>query len=97
MFSEARTTRYESSRDLVVLCLAAAFGALAFAWFEPLFRQWERGGAELVLVTGAFLAGYLKRFGLIGAGVGSQLYIGQLLAYGMELEPGDSWRFCSRC
>lgn len=89
--SEARTTRFESSRDLVILCLAAAFGALMFAWFEPVFRGFGRGGAELLLVTGAFLAGYLKRFGLIGAGVGSQLYIGQLLAYGMNLAPGDSW------
>ena len=89
--SEARTTRFESGRDLVILCLAAAFGALTFAWFEPVFRQWGRGGAELILVTGAFLAGYLKRFGLIGAGIGSQLYIGQLLAYGMDLAPGDSW------
>ncbi|SAL03829.1 FUSC family protein [Caballeronia ptereochthonis] len=89
--SEARTTRYESSRDLVILCVAAAFGALTFALFEPLFRQLGRGGAELILVTGAFLAGYLKRFGLIGAGIGSQFYIGQLLAYGMNLSPGDSW------
>nr|WP_044042661.1 FUSC family protein [Caballeronia insecticola] len=89
--SEARTTRYESSRDLAILCCAAAFGALTFALFEPLFRQWGRGGAELILVTGAFLAGYLKRFGVTGAGIGSQLYIGQLLAYGMDLAPADSW------
>jgi hypothetical protein len=89
--SEARTTRFESSRDLVVLCLAAAFGAFTFSLFEPAFRQLGRGGPELILVTGAFLAGYLKRFGLIGAGIGSQLYIGQLLAYGMDLAPGDSW------
>ncbi|SAL77039.1 hypothetical protein AWB71_05375 [Caballeronia peredens] len=89
--SEARTTRYESSRDLAVLCCAAAFGALTFALFEPLFRQLGRGGAELILVTGAFLAGYLKRFGVTGAGIGSQLYIGQLLAYGMDLAPADSW------
>ncbi|WP_321799318.1 FUSC family protein [Caballeronia sp. J97] len=89
--SEARTTRFESSRDLAVLCIAAAFGALAFTLFAPMLRGFGRGGAELILVTGAFLAGYLKRFGPIGAGIGSQLYIGQLLAYGMDLRPGDSW------
>jgi uncharacterized membrane protein YgaE (UPF0421/DUF939 family) len=89
--SEARTTRFESSRDLAVLCIAAAFGALTFALFGSTFREFGRGGAELILVTGAFFAGYLKRFGLAGAGIGSQLYIGQLLAYGMDLRPGDSW------
>ena len=88
--SEARSTRYESSRDLALLCIAAAFGAFTFALFEPMFREMGRGGAELILVTGAFFAGYLKRFGLLGAGIGSQLYIGQLLGYGMDLAPGDS-------
>jgi len=88
--SEARTTRFESSRDLAVLCIAAAFGALTFALFGPMLREFGRGGSELVLVTGAFFAGYLKRFGVTGAGIGSQLYIGQLLAYGMNLAPGDS-------
>ncbi|SAL68177.1 hypothetical protein AWB70_06682 [Caballeronia cordobensis] len=88
--SEARTTRYESSRDLAMLCIAAAFGALTFALFGPMFRELGRGGAELILVTGAFFAGYLKRFGLTGAGIGSQLYIGQLLGYGMDLSPGDA-------
>ncbi|SAK70047.1 hypothetical protein AWB77_02912 [Caballeronia fortuita] len=89
--SEARATRLASSRDLAVLCIAAAFGALAFTFFAPMLRGFGRGGAELILVSGAFLAGYLKRFGVIGAGIGSQLYIGQLLAYGMDLRPGDAW------
>jgi hypothetical protein len=88
--SEARTTRWESSRDLAVLCLAAAFGALGYAWVEPLAHQLGRGGAELILVTGAFLAAYLKRFGLTGAGVGSQFYIGQLLGYGLHLASRDT-------
>ncbi|MDR5761780.1 FUSC family protein [Caballeronia sp. LZ035] len=88
--SEARSTRWESSRDLVILCLSAAFGALLFAWFEPLFRHLGRGGAELILVSGAFFAGYLKRFGTTGAGMGSQFYIGQVLAYGLNLTPGDT-------
>lgn len=89
--SEARSTRAESSRDLAVLCLAAAFGAWTFALFEPLFRELGRGGAELVLVSGAFFVGYLKRFGVLGAGVGSQFYIGELVAYSMNLTPQDSW------
>jgi hypothetical protein len=80
--SEARSTRAESCRDLIVLCLAAAIGALSLAWF---------GGSELILVSGAFFAGYLKRFGTTGAGIGSQLYIGQLVAYSMKLVPGDTW------
>ena len=32
-------------------------------------------------MTGAFFASYLKRFGILGAGIGSQIFIGQLLAY----------------
>jgi hypothetical protein len=41
------------------------------------------------LVTGAFFVGYLKRFGVLGAGLGSQVYIGQLLAYGVRSTPDD--------
>ncbi|WP_250527003.1 FUSC family protein [Caballeronia sp. GAWG2-1] len=89
--SEARSARADSSRDLAVLCIAAALGALSFALFGPWLHEMGRAGAEFVLVTGAFLAGYLKRFGLLGAGVGSQFYIGQLVAYSMNLTPGDSW------
>jgi hypothetical protein len=48
-------------------------------------------GPELVLVTGAFLVGYLKRFGILGAGIGSQIYIGELLAYGARLTTDDLW------
>jgi hypothetical protein len=89
--SEARATRAESSRDLVILCTAAAVGALTFAWSAPSFAGLGRAGTELILVTGAFCAGYLKRFGITGAGVGSQLYIGQLAAYAMNLAPIDAW------
>ncbi len=46
-------------------------------------------GPELTLASGAFLVGYLKRFGVLGAGIGSQIYIGQLLAYGARLAPID--------
>ena len=48
-----------------------------------------RAGPELILVTGAFLVGYLKRFGVLGAGLGSQIYIGELLAYGARLTAAD--------
>jgi uncharacterized membrane protein YccC len=40
-------------------------------------------------VTGAFLVAYLKPSGILGAGLGSQFYIGQLLAYGAGLEEND--------
>jgi uncharacterized membrane protein YccC len=42
-----------------------------------------------MLVTGAFLVGYLKRYGVLGAGIGSQIYIGQLLAYGAGVKRAD--------
>jgi hypothetical protein len=87
--SEARTTRPESSRDLALLCIAAGAGAAMFCLLAPLLQHVARAGPELMLVSGAFLVGSLKRFGVLGAGVGSQVYIGQLLAYGMHLAPGD--------
>jgi hypothetical protein len=84
--SEARSTRYESTRDLTLLCLAAGIGAASFAivakWLGP-------GWAELTLVTGSFCVGYLKRFGVLGGGIGSQLFIGQLLAYGASVVIAD--------
>ena len=77
--SEARSTRFESARDLTLLCLAAGGGAVSFA---ILARWLGTGWAELTLVSGSFCVGYLKRFGVLGGGIGSQLFIGQLLAYG---------------
>jgi len=87
--SEGRSTRRESSRDLVLLTAAAAAGAVSFALLAPLLAQLGHAGPELVLVSGAFCAGYMRRFGLTGTGAGSQVYIGQLLAYGAALGPGD--------
>lgn len=87
--SEARVARAESSRDLALLCAAAALGAFMFIGFAPLLQPIGRAGPELTLVTGAFLVGYLRRFGILGAGTGSQIYIGQLLAYGAHLTPVD--------
>jgi Fusaric acid resistance protein-like len=87
--SEGRTTRAESSRDLALLCAAAALGAVMLICFAPLLQIAGRAGPELTLVSGALLVGYLKRFGVLGAGIGSQIYIGQLLAYTAHLGPAD--------
>jgi Fusaric acid resistance protein-like len=87
--SEARTTRAESSRDLVVLCAAAALGAVSMIVLSPVLSGPGHPGAELTLVSGAFLVGYLRRFGVLGMGVGSQIFIGQLLAYGAQLVNSD--------
>lgn len=89
--SEGRSSRWECSRDLVVLCAAAAFGALSYIAAAPYLQGVRWAGPELILATGAFLVGYLRRFGILGAGVGSQVYIGQLLAYGAGLTLGDGW------
>jgi hypothetical protein len=58
---------------------------------SPVLSGPGRPGAELTLVSGAFLVGYLRRFGVLGTGVGSQIYIGQLLAYGAQLVSSDLW------
>jgi hypothetical protein len=87
--SEGRATRAESSRDLLLLSTAAALGAASFIFLAPLLQQFGHAGPELTLVTGAFLVGYLRRFGLTGTGIGSQIYIGQLLAYGARLSSVD--------
>jgi hypothetical protein len=87
--SEGKTTRAKSSRDLVLLSFAAGLGAALFAVFSKPLQVAGLGGPELILVTGAFLVGYLKRFGILGAGIGSQIYIGELLAYGARLRTDD--------
>jgi Fusaric acid resistance protein-like len=87
--SEGRSTRPESSRDLVLLVAAAALGAAIMIALGPLLTGPRRPGPELTLASGAFLVGYLKRFGVLGAGIGSQIYIGQLLAYGVRVTPID--------
>jgi hypothetical protein len=87
--SEGRSTRYASSRDLILLCIAGALGASSFALLAPLLRPLGHAWPESVLVVGAFLVGYFKRYGITGAGIGSQIYIGQLLAYGGKLTPSD--------
>lgn len=87
--SEGRSTRYTSSRDLTILCIACALGASSYALLGPWLRHYGHAWPESILIVGAFLVGYLKRYGITGAGAGSQIYIGQLLAYGAQLTPQD--------
>ena len=87
--SEGRDTRTKSSRDLLLLTAAAALGAASLIVATPLLLHAGRAGPEFTLATGAFLVGYLRRFGITGTGLGSQVYIGQLLAYGAQLRSDD--------
>ncbi|HWJ74413.1 MAG TPA: FUSC family protein [Kaistia sp.] len=87
--SEARIKRRDSTRDLVLLCLAAGVGAVVMLSFAAELNAPGRPGAEIILASGAFCVGYLKRFGVLGAGIGSQIFIGQLLAFGVGLTPAD--------
>lgn len=86
---EGQSTRASSSRDLALMCVAAVAGAVTMIGFSSVMDRTGWAGAELTLVTGAFLVGYLKRYGVLGAGLGSQIYIGQLLAYGAGLKRVD--------
>jgi hypothetical protein len=79
--SEGQETRWSSTRDLAILNASAALGAVSLIFLSPIHTRHGWPGSEWILISGAFLVGYLKRFGTLGAGVGSQIYIGQLLAY----------------
>jgi hypothetical protein len=92
--SEAKTTRAASSRDLALLCAGAVLGAVSMIIFTPWLSGADRPGPELTLVAGAFLAGYLRRYGILGAGLGSQIFIGQLLAFSAGLRPADLGMVC---
>jgi Fusaric acid resistance protein-like len=87
--SEARIVRTESSRDLVLLCGAGVVGVGLMIWLAPFLVGPGRPGPELVLAVGAFFVGYLKRYGVLGAGIGSQIYLGQLFAFGFGLTATD--------
>ena len=87
--SEGQATRWLSTRDLVLLNGAAAAGAASLIGLAPLLMRHGRLGPEWILIIGAFLVGYLKRFGITGAGIGSQIYIGQLLGYGIGVTRAD--------
>jgi hypothetical protein len=87
--SEGQATRWLSTRDLVILNGAAVAGAVSLIGLAPSLMRHGRLGPEWILITGAFLVGYLKRFGILGAGIGSQIYIGQLLGYGTGITRAD--------
>jgi hypothetical protein len=87
--SESRATRAESSRDLLLLVLAAIAGATTTIGLTVMLPTTIRTASELSLVVGAFCVGYLRRFGVLGTGIGSQIFIGQLLAYGYGLTASD--------
>jgi hypothetical protein len=87
--SEGRVTRRDSARDLVLLAAAGATGAGVTAGLSPWLAELGPTGPEWALLLGAFLVGYLRRFGPLGGGMGSLAYIGQLLAYGLALRPVD--------
>lgn len=87
--SEGCNTRAESSRDLVLLAASATAGATFTASLTPLLLASGHVVPELTLVVGAFLVGFLKRFGVLGAGIGSQVFVGQLLAYAIGLKTDD--------
>lgn len=87
--SEAQATRAASCRDLVLLCGAATVGAALYVLLAPLLGPATSAWPEMILAGGAFLVGAFRRFGVTGAGIGSQLYIGQLLAYGANLTAAD--------
>src|ERR1700722_1122492 len=87
--SEGQATRIKSSRDLLLLNGAAVLGAAIMISLAPILTGAGRPGPEFVLVSGAFLVGYLKGFGILGGGIGSQIFIGQLLTYGARLTSAD--------
>jgi hypothetical protein len=87
--SEGQTTRSRSTRDLALLNAAGAAGATSFVALSSISPGLFHAGPEWILITGAFFVGYLKRFGILGAGIGSQIYIGQLLAYGTGITRRD--------
>ena len=73
----------------MILNAAAVTGALSLIGLAPILMRYGRLGPEWILITGTFLVGYLKRFGILGAGIGSQIYIGQLLGYGTGITWAD--------
>ena len=64
-------------------------GAISLVVLAPLLEHIGHTAPELSLVLGAFLVGYLRRFGLTGVGMGSQFFKGQLFAYAGHLALAD--------
>ncbi len=60
--SEGQMTRWLATRDLAFLSAAAVVGALMFVGLSSIPIRLGLAGPEWILITGAFLVGYLKRF-----------------------------------
>ena len=82
--SEGEGSRWRSSRDLVLLVLAATFAAVSMVLVDQLCSR-TTTPPELLLVVGTFLVGYMRKFGRLGTGVGSQIFIGMAMAFGFSL------------
>jgi hypothetical protein len=87
--SEAQQRRARSAAHLALLCAAAACGAAIYVGVVNGLGLHGRGSPEMVLASGAFAVGALRCFGPLAAGIGSQVYIGELLAYGGGLTRDD--------
>jgi len=87
---EGRATRLESARDLGLLSAGAVVGAAFTAALTPWLAHGGPVLPEATLVLGAFVVGYARRWGILGSGIGAQFFIGQLLAYGLQLTGADS-------
>ncbi|SFM93083.1 FUSC family protein [Variovorax sp. OV329] len=83
--SEAGRSRLHGACLLVLLCVAFVLGAGSFAWLSGLLTHAGVVAPEFALLIGAAAVGGLRRFGSAGAGVGSQFYIGQMLAWSLGL------------
>ncbi|MEJ8848465.1 FUSC family protein [Variovorax rhizosphaerae] len=86
---EGRATRLESARDLGLLAASAVVGAAFTAALTPWLSHGGSVLPEATLVLGAFVVGHGKRWGVLGCGIGAQFFIGQLLAYGLQLTGAD--------
>lgn len=83
--SEVGRSRRHGAGQLLLMCLAFVLGAASFAWLGGLLAHAGRAAPEFALLIGAVAVGALRRFGGAGAGVGSQFYIGQMLAWSLGL------------
>lgn len=87
--SEMGVSRRHGMRLLAMMSVSAMLGAISFAFIGPLLAHAGPAAPEFALLPGAFAVGALKRFGPAGAGVGSQFYIGQMLAWSNGLAAPD--------
>lgn len=87
--SEMGLSRMHGARLLFMMSLAGMLGAISFSLLGPMLAHAGRVAPEFALLPGAFAVGALKRFGSAGAGVGSQFYIGEMLAWSNNLGAPD--------